>query len=65
MTRQMNAAQKYLVSSAYGEFLPDTLRDGDHYAEIDECHTALLGLTFELGAIAAGLKAAMNGSAGS
>lgn len=35
MAREMNAAQRYLVSSIHGEFLPDYLRDGDHYAEID------------------------------
>jgi hypothetical protein len=35
MAKQMNAAQRYLVSTIHGEFLPESLRDGDHYAEID------------------------------
>jgi hypothetical protein len=94
MVRQMNEAQKYLVSSAYGEFLPEALRDGEHFVEIDEIVrnpspsaptdrmfvllwkeldetvsldeslTALIGLTFEINAIAAGLEAEMSKSAG-
>jgi hypothetical protein len=35
MAKEMNAAQRYLVSTIHGEFLPGGLREGDHYAEID------------------------------
>jgi hypothetical protein len=35
MARQMNEGQRFLVTTIHGEFLPDQLRDGDHYAEID------------------------------